>query len=143
MIVLDVDILVAASRADHSHHTRVRPWLEDAFERSTPFGVPDVVWVGFVRICTNPRVFPVASSLAESTAFAAAVIGQPGYVHLGGLRDSVQPFLDLARRADAKANLCTDAYIAALAQSWGATVASLDRDFRRFDQLSITEPGVG
>jgi predicted nucleic acid-binding protein len=47
----------------------------------------------------------------------------------------------VAGSASAAANLATDAYIAAFALSWAASVATLDRDFRRFDGLRIIEPG--
>ena len=39
--------------------------------------------------------------------------------------------------AGASADLVTDAYIAAAAISLGATVVTFDRDFRRFDGLSV------
>ena len=43
------------------------------------------------------------------------------------------------RGADASANLVTDAYIASAAMAMGATVVTFDRDFRRFDGLSVLE----
>ena len=45
------------------------------------------------------------------------------------------------RDAGASADLVTDAYIAAAAISLGATVVTFDRDFRRFDGLSVLELG--
>lgn len=140
MIVLDVNILVAAFRADHPHHERVRPWLDGVLGQVTPIAVPDVVWVGFVRLCTNHRVFEVPSSLGETVAFARAFVAQPAYVPVGGLSDGIEPFLELAISSSATANLATDAYLAALALAWAASVATLDRDFRRFDGLRVIEP---
>lgn len=140
MIVLDVNVVVAAFRADHPHHERVRPWLDGILRTSAPFAVPDVVWLGLVRLCTNPRVFPVASTIAETLAFARALAAQPSYVHLGGLRDGIEPFLTMVAEASAGANLTTDAYIAAIASVWAADVATFDRDFRRFDGVRHVEP---
>lgn len=142
MIVLDVNVLVAAFRADHTHHERVRPWLTETLASGAAIGVPDVVWVGFVRLCTNPRVFPVVSSIDETLAFVRALTAQPGYVHLGGLHDDLGVFLTVVASSEAAANLTTDAYIAAVALSLAAAVATLDRDFRRFDGLRIIEPLV-
>ena len=139
MIVVDVNILIAAFRSDHPHHTRVRPWLMSTFAEGEKVGVPDVAWVGFIRICTNPRVFAVASSIDETLAFVRAIAAQPGYVHLGGLA-SIDPFVEVVANADAAGNLTTDAYIASIALSLAAPVATLDRDFRRFDGLRIVEP---
>lgn len=142
MILLDVNVVVAAFRADHPHHARVRPWLEDVLQKSTPLAVPDVVWVGFIRICTNPRVFPVASTIDETLEFVRALTAHSSYVHLGGLREGIEPFLDVVSTASAAANLTTDAYIAAVALAWAADLATLDRDFRRFDDLRIIAPGA-
>lgn len=140
MIVLDVNILLAAFRADHPHHGRVRPWLDGVLRRATAIAVPDVVWVGFVRLCTNRHVFPVPSDLAEAVDFARAFVAQPGYVSVSGLNDGIEPFLELAKSSSASANLTTDAYLAAVALAWAAPVATLDRDFRRFDGLRVIEP---
>lgn len=140
MIVLDVNILVAGFRADHPHHDRVRPWLTATLASGAAVGVPDVVWVGFIRLCTNPRVFPVVSGIDETLAFVRAFEAQPGYVHLGGLRDGIEPLLQTVVASDAAGNLTTDAYIATIALSLAADVATLDRDFRRFDGLRVIEP---
>lgn len=143
MIVLDVNVLVAAFRADHVHHDRVRPWLEETLRSSTPIGVPDIAWVGFIRLCTNPRVFSVVSTIDETLEFVRAFSAQPGYVHLGGLKDGIEPFLDTVGSSSAAGNLITDAYIATIALSLAAGVGTLDRDFRRFDGLRIVEPAAG
>lgn len=143
MIVLDVNVLVASFRADHEFHDRARGWLVAALARGVPIAIPDLVWVGFVRICTNPRVFPVAATIAEVVAFARALVAQPSYVQLGGLRGDVEPFFAEVEDASAAANLATDAYIAAVALEWAAEVATFDCDFRRFDGLRIVEPDGG
>lgn len=140
MIIFDVNLLVAAYRSDHPHHERVHPWLGKVVASSRPIAVPDLVWVGFVRICTNPRIFSVPSGLGQTLDFVGAFVAQPTYVHLGGLPHGIGAFTDVAREADASANLVADAYIAAVALHWAASVATLDRDFRRFDGLSIIEP---
>lgn len=39
------------------------------------------------------------------------------------------------------ANLVPDAYIATVAITHGCPVATFDRDFRRFDDLTVVTPG--
>lgn len=140
MIVLDVNILIAGFRDDHPHHERARRWLVDTIASGAVIGVPDIVWVGYLRLCTNPRIFPVASTIDEAFEFIRAVTAVPGYVPLGGLRDGIEPFLHTVSSSDATGNLTTDAYIATVALSLAAEVATFDRDFRRFDGLRIIEP---
>jgi predicted nucleic acid-binding protein len=47
---------------------------------------------------------------------------------------------EACRRGDAKGNLISDAWIAAIAIEQGATLVSADRDFRRFPGLRIEDP---
>ncbi len=49
-------------------------------------------------------------------------------------------FLDLCRRGDAKGNLISDAWLAAIAIEQGATLVTADRDFRRFPGLRLEDP---
>lgn len=98
------------------------------------------MWVGFFRIYTNTRIFPVNSSVSECSAFADALVAQPSYVKVSGLMDGLDPFLQLLERVAVKANLVNDVYIASIAQSRGAAVATLDRDFRRINDVQVVEP---
>jgi predicted nucleic acid-binding protein len=50
-------------------------------------------------------------------------------------------FENLCRRFDATGDLAPDAYLAALAVGHGCELASLDRDFSRFEQLRWRVPG--
>lgn len=143
MIILDVNVVLAAFRADHSHHEVVRPWFDEMLVEESSIAAPDLVWVDFVRLCTNARIFAVPASLEQASEFVRATTAQPAYVSISGLRDGIGPFLDLAIASSATANLTTDAYIAAIALAWAAPVATLDRDFRRFDGLRILDPAVG
>ena len=142
MIVLDVNVLLAAYRADHAHHEVVKPWFDKTLVSGADVVVPDLVWIGFLRIVTNNHVFDVPSALAEAFSFLDAVTGSPAYVSVPGLRDSWDVVREIATEADARGNLVPDAYIAAVAMTHGAPVATMDRDFRRFTGLKITDPTI-
>ncbi|HWI31883.1 MAG TPA: TA system VapC family ribonuclease toxin [Microbacterium sp.] len=138
--MLDVNVLIAAFRSDHVHHTQVLPWLRRTLDDAVPITAPDTVWVGFVRLTTNHRIFEVPATLEESLAFVSAMTAQPTYVHVGGLLRNLGTFVDVCREASAIGNLVTDAYIAAIAVARACPVATLDRDFRRFEGLKIVTP---
>ena len=140
MLVLDVNVVVAAHRADHGHHDAVRRWLEATVAGPEPFSVPNVVWASFLRLVTNRHAFPVPTPREEAFAFLDAVRTQPGH-------RSLEPgvlHLDLLRRlcdeADARGDLVPDAVIAAIALEHGCAVASLDRDFARFSSIQHVVP---
>ena len=141
MVIPDVNVLVHAARQDSAQHQASLAWLTD---RLTHPGddviVPDLIWVGFARICTSARIFVEPSSVGEVTAFMVAVTAQPAYRAVPGLTFGIESLFTLMAASDARGDLVTDAYIAAIALQLGATVCSYDRDFRRFDDLTLVTP---
>lgn len=142
MIVVDVNVLLAAFRADHVHHESARPWLERTLAGNDSIVVPDLAWVGFLRIVTNTHIFEVPSTPAEAFEFVDAVCAADVYAAVPGLSDGLATFRETTLGADAWGNLIPDAYLAAVALSHAATIASFDRDFRRFDSLAIIVPAA-
>jgi toxin-antitoxin system PIN domain toxin len=140
MIVADVNIMVAAFRLDHPHHTIVRTWFDRQLASAGSLLVPDLVWAGFVRIVTSKRVFRIPATVDNALDFVDAVRSQPSYLAVPPLPDVLSVFSLLCRTQQVSGNLVTDAYIASVAMSLGAPVVTLDRDFRRFESLKIVEP---
>ncbi|MEO8908276.1 MAG: TA system VapC family ribonuclease toxin [Microbacteriaceae bacterium] len=140
MIVLDVNVLLAAFRADHVHHPIVRPWFERTLAHNVDVVVPDFVWVGFLRLVTNTHIFEVPSTLAEALAFMDAVAAAPSYRSVPGLPNGLGVFAETCIAGEACGNLVPDAYIASVARALASPVATLDRDFRRFDDLRFVVP---
>ncbi|MFT4029322.1 MAG: PIN domain-containing protein [Protaetiibacter sp.] len=138
MIVVDVNVLVAAHLSGHPHHPVAHRYLTEALSDDTVL-VPDAVWSGFLRIATSGRIFDEPSSISDAAGFVRSVVAAPGYRHIGGLLDGIEPFLALSVESGSAANLIPDAYIAAVAISHDAAVVTFDRDFRRFDGLRIHE----
>lgn len=141
MILLDVNVLLAAHRADHPHHELVRPWLDELVAGGEPFGTLDVVWASFIRISTNRRIFTLPTPLADAFAFARAIRDQPQHVPIAPGDRHFDLFERLCRDADALGDLAFDAYLAAFAIEQGCALASLDRDFARFPSLRWVRPG--
>lgn len=142
MLVLDVNVVIAAHRVDHRHHAIVGRWLDALVARHETFSVPNAVWTSFVRIVTNPRAFPVPTPLGRAFAFVEALRAvdnhrwlEPGTHHLALLRR-------LCEESDATGELVADAAIAALALEHGCAVASFDRDFARFSSITHVIPGA-
>jgi toxin-antitoxin system PIN domain toxin len=141
LIVIDVNILVAAHRKDHSLHGLVRPWFDEVIATREPFAVPAMVWASFVRISTSSRIFTVPTPLADAFAFARAVRDQPHHVPLEPGERQFDLFEEVCVESDAAGDLAMDAYLAAFAIDHGCSLASLDRDFARFPGLTWIRPG--
>ena len=141
MILLDVNVVLAAHRGDHPHHDAVRPWFDELLARKQPFAVPDVAWAAFIRIATNRRIFTVPTPIEDAFAFLHAVRAQPGHVAIAPGADHLALFEQVCRESGASGDLAADAYLAALAIEQGAALVSFDRDFARFERLQWRPPG--
>lgn len=140
MILLDVNIVVAASRDDHAHHRRAAPWLTEVSAGPERFTVPDGVWASFIRLVTNRRIFPVPTPTTTAFAFARTVRSAPSYQSVPPGERHLEIFERLCVEGQAAGDLVPNAYLAALAIDQGATLASFDRDFTRFEELRTTTP---
>lgn len=138
MLLLDVNVVLAAHRADHPHHVRVRAWFDDLLAGDEPFTVPDTVWASFLRLATNRRIFTVPSPLAAAFDFLDATCAQPHHLRTGpGPRHPIL-LREVCDEADARGDLVPGAVLAAIAVENGCTVATLDRDFARFPSVRHT-----
>ena len=133
MLVPDVNVLVAAFRADHEHHGVARSWLQAATASAEPIGLTESVLAAVVRIVTNPRIFRTPTPSAdifdqlEKLREVAHVI-RPG-------RTWWSIFRELCAQSSARGPLVSDAAHAATAIEAGATWVTFDRDFARFPGL--------
>jgi toxin-antitoxin system PIN domain toxin len=141
MLVLDVNVVLAAYRDDHAHHPVLRPWFDGMLADAEPFSVPLVVWGSFLRLTTSRRAFPVPTPRAEAFAFVEAVCAYPGHRRLEPGPRHLELLRHVCDEADAAGDLVPDAVIAAIALEHGCAVASLDRDFARFSSIDHVIPG--
>lgn len=140
MLLLDVNIVLAAHRADHPQHGQVREWFDRLLTAGTPFTVPTTVWASFLRLCTNRRVFPVPTPLVDAFAFVDATCARPSYL----LTSPGPRHLSVLRRvcmdAEATGDLVPDAVVVAVALEHGCEVVTMDRDFARFSAVRHSRP---
>lgn len=138
MTILDLNILLYAVDSSSPRNAEAVSWLENEVNSATgDIGIPWVVHLGFLRLATNPRIFPRPVSVETATAWLDTLekhpsikMINPGSAHSGILRH-------LLLSLGTGANLVTDAHIAALALELDATVATGDRDFQRFPGVKL------
>lgn len=140
MLLPDLTVLLAAHRSDSPMHVRCRDWLRAAFAGDEAFGICHPVLIGLIRILTHPRVFRPPDTHDQAFAFVSSLVTHPNALLLNPGRDHLTLFEELCRRADARGDLVTDAYLAALAIETGALLVSADRDFAQFPGLRWREP---
>lgn len=139
----DVNVLVAAFRADHPHHSLARAWLNDAVQRAavkhTPLVLLGMVVTGLLRVTTNPRVFKQIDTLDDVVGFVDTLLACPGvdYQASGAGWSSLR---EMCMNQQANGNLVSDAWIAATVLQVGETLCTFDRDFTRLlppDKLQL------
>ncbi len=132
MDLLDVNVLLAAHRADHPLHVSVRSWFDGLVGGEEPFTVPTVVWHAFLRLATNRRIFPAPTPREQAFAFLHAVTEQPHHLLTAPSTRHLAVLERLCAEAAAVGDLVPDAVIAAVAVEHNCRVVTLDRDFARF-----------
>ena len=142
-MLVDANILLFAVDARSRQHERARTWLTDALNGNQRVGLPWLSLGAFLRISTNPRASerplrPVEAwqHVADWLACDVAWIPGPTDRHvevLGGL----------VTKYDLRANMITDAQLAAMAIEHGLAVYSADTDFARFTEIRWVNPLAG
>lgn len=104
--------------------------------------LPDVVLTGFLRVVTNRRIFSDPASARTALSFVEALRASPVS---RGLNPTDAAWRRLAWFIDNDSylvgNLVPDAWIAALAVTSGARVATADAGFARYKGLTWFNPG--
>ena len=140
LLLPDLNVLISAHRADSRLHVGCRDWLLSVYAGDEAFALCAPGVIGLVRILTHPRVCAPPDTHDQAFAFVGSLLSHPNAVLLNPGRDHVRLFEKLCRSADARGDLVTDAYLAALAIEVGAVLVSADRDFARFAGLRWRRP---
>ena len=141
-MILDANVLLYAVDVQSHFHTTARTWLDEAMNGIERVGFPWVSLTAFQRTITHPRVttnpLPPGDAWSYITDWldaAQAWVPTPGVRH----RDILGRLLV---DQDLRANLVTDAHLAALAIEHGTGVCSFDSDFARFPGLHWINPAT-
>jgi toxin-antitoxin system PIN domain toxin len=142
----DVNVLISAFRPDHPHHTPARTWLDEALLQASSgrasLMLMGMVVTGFLRITTNPKIFKQTDPLADVCNFVDSLLSRQG-VQFQPQTASWSSLSQLCLKQQTKADLITDAWIAASVMQSGETLCTFDRNFVRLlpsDQLILLKP---
>lgn len=134
----DVNVLVYAHRKDEPVHEPYRKWVEQLVSGPQPFALSVLVAVGFVRIVTNPRIYPTPTPVSLAWASIEQMANHPNCRLVAPDASHLAQVAELCRAVGATGKLVADAQHAALAIAEGCTFVTRDRDFARFTPLGLT-----
>ena len=141
MILPDVNVLVHAFHQDGDKHKVFAAWWEDVLSGPEIIALADIVLTGFVRVVTNRRIFSNPSPMQFALQFVTRIRTSASARQVLPTDASWRQFAAFAQRDSyIVGNLVTDAWIASLAMTSGARVATADAGFARFEGLSWFNP---
>ena len=140
MRVVDLNVLVYAVNRSSTHHEIVRAWWEAAHRDDEPIGLAWVVLNGFIRLSTRAGVFPSPLSVEAACTRVERWLQSPATRLIAETEEHWLHLRRMLSELGSAGNLTTDAHLAALAVSHGATLVSCDTDFARFPGLRWLNP---
>jgi toxin-antitoxin system PIN domain toxin len=138
--LVDVNVLLYAVNRDAEHHEAALAWWQDALSGDESIGLAWSVLLGFLRIAANPKIFPTPVSAAGAIKHIDAWLTVPNVCVITEKPEHWKLLRVLLKETGVAGNLTTDAQLAALAISHGASLVSFDRDFVRFEGLRWETP---
>lgn len=138
MILPDVNPLVYALRQDDPKHAISRAWLQSIVRGDAAFALSKLTLSAVVRVATNRRSYPNASSLDDALGFCDDLMSQPHCRLIEPGERHWEIFRRLCLETNTRGPDITDAWYAALAIEWGCEWVTFDRDFLKYPGLRCT-----
>lgn len=140
MRIPDLNVLLYAVDSDSVHHAAVHPYWEEIASGDEEIGFSWSVLLGFLRLSTNPTVFPRPLALDAALAKVDSWLSLPPARLVTETEDHWSILRRLLSDSGTAGNLTTDAHLAALAIGRGAVLVSCDSDSARFEGLRWENP---
>lgn len=140
MIVIDANLLIYAYDSASPLYEKSLAWLEDAFSRMDPVGLPWQSIAAFLRVMTNRKLHGRQYSLNEAAEIIDAWMAQSNVRILTATDDHWFQLRRMILEGSASGALASDAEIAAITIEYGGVLHTTDRDFARFPGLRWTNP---
>lgn len=142
MVILDSNILIYAHIEGSAQHPKVKAWLSRSLsDGSEAIGIPWPVATAFLRISTNRRIFEEPFDTKFAMSCLDDLFGHHLVRAVGPTADHWEHYSRIITEMNLAGDILMDAHIAAIAVEHKATVATTDKDFRRFsDYVKIIDP---
>jgi uncharacterized protein len=140
MKVIDVNILAYVVSRPSDLHQPVLAWWTSALRDSEPLALSWTVITGFLRVVTNPRALEIPLRREEAFDRIETWLAHPTVCLISETENHWPILQQLILESKISGSRVTDAHLAALAITRGATLVSCDRDFARFRQLRWENP---
>lgn len=140
MILVDANLLLYAVFSPYPHHQPARDWLDAQLNGYARVGLPWPSLLAFVRLSTNPRLFPKPLSMEGAWRRVEQWLERPTVWTPTAGSQHAEILGKLLVGVAKTPKLVPDAHLAALAVEHGLVLCSTDGDFARFPGLRWENP---
>ncbi len=140
MILIDAGVAIAAYDSSNPRHSQSRSWFEATLGSAEPVAFSLIGLLAFLRIMTNSRVYERPMEASTAIEIIESWLARPNVIVAAPTGSHWPTLRAVAADGKASAALLMDAHLATLALEHGATLATADRDFRRFSRVRLIDP---
>jgi len=140
MILVDTNILLYAEDRLSPLHEKARQWWDTQLSGEFPVCLCWSILTAFICIGTNRLIFKKPLTIEHAIKRVQSWLDQPCVRLINPTESHWKIFQEMLNDGQAKANLVSDAHLAALAIEHGCLLYSTDSDFSRFPKLKWKNP---
>ena len=138
---LDANLLIYASDNSSPFHPAAKQFLEGCLNGFETLYIAWPTAMTYLRIVTHPSIFTEPLSPSEATKNIDILQQNPAVRFIEETEDFWTTYQDISGEQPIRGNLVPDAHLATLLKVNGVkTLYTHDRDFRRFDFLTVRDP---
>jgi toxin-antitoxin system PIN domain toxin len=138
---VDVNVLLYASDTSSSKHPEAIRFVKQRASDPDLFCLAWPTLMAFLRISTHPRIFARPLSPDDALGNVESLLSLPRVRLLSEGEGFLEIYREVTARFAVRGNLVPDAHLAALLLQHGVRrLYTIDRDFRKFDFLEVTDP---
>ncbi len=129
----DVNVLLAALRPDHPHHTLASAWLESAIVKAATgarFTLMPMVIASYLHLVTSAKIFAKPTAIKDAINAVDKILAEPEVV-LATLGAEWSELRELCIVKNLSGNDLPDAWLAAATLHIGEHLVTFDRDFKK------------
>jgi toxin-antitoxin system PIN domain toxin len=140
VIAVDANLLIYSSVTSLPQHAASHRWLDRQLNELPRVGLPWASLLAFVRLVSNPRLFPGALSVREAWEHVEAWLSWPSVWIPAPTERHPEILGSLLSMGGMTHNAVPDAHLAALAIEHDLIFCTSDGGFSRFAGLRLENP---
>ena len=140
--LLDSNVLIYAHCEDMVQHGKVAAWLAEVINKGDSVILTETVVLSFYRIASNQKAMSNPLTVADIAVAVENLLAQANVVLFTPTGDHFRHFEQFCRKHSISSRLVMDAHLCVVALASGSTVATCDKDFKKFPHVRTFNPSI-